>query len=283
MEQTAVMTKKKRNTSWMLLILPALFLLVFFVFPIVRVAILSFTDGKGSFSLDAYAKFFQSSVYFQVIAITFRVSFVVTIACLVLGYPVAYTMAKCSKRMSSIIMIAIMIPFWTSLLVRTYAWMILLQTNGVINNLLIAIGLIKEPLTLYKNSIGVYIGMTHILLPYMILALYPVMKGIDPNYVSAAKNLGANKFIAFFKIYFPLSIQGIASGCILVFVMSIGYFITPSLLGGTSDTMISQMIQVQVSKLLNWPFASAVSVILLAISMVVLYASKKIMKVDKVW
>jgi ABC-type spermidine/putrescine transport system permease subunit I len=125
--------------------------------------------------------------------------------------------------------------------------------------------------------------MTHILLPYMILALYPVMKGINPNYVSAAQNLGANKYIAFFKIYLPLSIQGIASGSILVFVMSIGYFITPSLLGGTSDTMISQMIQVQVSKLLNWPFASAVSVILLVISMTVLYMSKKIMKVDKVW
>lgn len=283
MEQTAVLTKKKRNRSWMLLILPALFLTVFFVIPIVKITILSFTDGAGSFSLDAYAKFFQSSVYFRVIAITFRVSFVVTVACLLLGYPVAYTMAKCSKRMSSIIMIIVMIPFWTSLLVRTYAWMILLQTNGVINNLLIAIGLIKEPLVLYKNSLGVYIGMTHILLPYMILALYPVMKGIDSNYVSAAKNLGANKFVAFFKVYLPLSIQGISSGCILVFVMSIGYFITPSLLGGTGDAMISQMIQVQVSKLLNWPFASAVSVILLIISMVVLYASKKIMKVDKVW
>lgn len=283
MEQTAVLTKKKKNRSWMLLILPALFLIVFFVIPILRITILSFTNGAGSFSLDAYIKFFQSSIYLRVIAITFRVSFVVTVVCLLLGYPVAYTMAKCSKRISSIIMIVVMIPFWTSLLVRTYAWMLLLQTNGVINKMLIAIGLISEPLVLYKNSLGVYIGMTHILLPYMILALYPVMKGIDPNYVSAAKNLGANKFVAFFKVYLPLSIQGISSGCILVFVMSIGYFITPSLLGGTGDTMISQMIQVQVSKLLNWPFASAVSVILLIISMAVLYASKKIMKVDKVW
>ena len=275
--------KKRSYKSWMLLILPALFLIIFFIYPIIRISILSFTNASGAFSLEAYAKFFSSSVYMQVIGVTFKVSFVVTVLCLLLGYPVAYTMARCSKRMCAIIMIAVMIPFWTSLLVRTYAWMILLQTNGVINNILIAIGLISEPLKLYKNSTGVYIGMTHILLPYMILALYPVMKGIDPNYVAAAKNLGANKYIAFFKIYLPLSIQGIASGSILVFVMSIGYFITPSLLGGTSDTMISQMIQVQVSKLLNWPFASAVSVLLRIISMVILFVSKKIMKVDKVW
>jgi putative spermidine/putrescine transport system permease protein len=277
------MKTKKMHKAWLLLIPPAIFLIVFFFIPLLRIFIISLTDKDGNLSLASYAQFFQTDIYLRVILLTFRVSLVVTLLCLVLGYPVAYMMTKCSKRVCSLIMIVVMIPFWTSLLVRTYAWMILLRTEGVINNLLMAIGLIDAPLTLYKNTLGVYIGMTHILLPYMILSLYPVLSSIDSNYVSAARNLGANKVTAFIKVYFPLSIQGIFAGFILVFVMGIGYFITPSLLGGTNDTMISQLIQVQVSKLLNWQFASAVSIILFIISMGILYASKKIMKVEKLW
>jgi putative spermidine/putrescine transport system permease protein len=277
------MKTKKMHKAWLLLIPPAIFLIVFFFIPLLRIFIISLTDKDGNLSLASYAQFFQTDIYLRVILLTFRVSLVVTLLCLALGYPVAYMMTKCSKRVCSLIMIVVMIPFWTSLLVRTYAWMILLRTEGVINNLLMAIGLIDAPLTLYKNTLGVYIGMTHILLPYMILSLYPVLSSIDSNYVSAARNLGANKVTAFIKVYFPLSIQGIFAGFILVFVMGIGYFITPSLLGGTNDTMISQLIQVQVSKLLNWQFASAVSIILFIISMGILYASKKIMKVEKLW
>lgn len=282
-EEVVVKTKKKRNTAWMLLIIPALFLIVFMFIPLIQILKLSITDTGGSFTLDSYIKFFKSSVYLKVIFLTFKVSIVVTLLCLILGYPVAYAMTKCSKRVSSLIMIAVMIPFWTSLLVRTYAWMIILQTNGVINNLLMKLGLIHTPLQLLHNTTGVYIGMTHILLPYMILSLFPVLSGIDRSYLSAAQNLGANKFFAFVKVYLPLSIQGIAAGSILVFVMGIGYFITPSLLGGSNDAMISQLIQVQVSKLLNWQFSSAVSIILLFISIIVLYVSKKLMKVDKLW
>ena len=278
-----VKTKNKLNKSWMLLILPALFLIVFMFIPLIQIFKLSITDANNSFTLDAYIKFFKSSIYLKVIFLTFKVSIVVTLLCLLLGYPVAYAMTKCSKRVSSLIMIAVMIPFWTSLLVRTYAWMIILQSNGVINNLLMKVGLINEPLQLMHNTTGVYIGMTHILLPYMILSLFPVLSGIDRNYIMAAQNLGANKFLAFLKIYLPLSIQGIAAGSILVFVMGIGYFITPSLLGGSNDAMISQLIQVQVSKLLNWQFSSAVSIILLFISVIVLYVSKKLMKVNKLW
>ncbi|PYG88739.1 putative spermidine/putrescine transport system permease protein [Ruminiclostridium sufflavum DSM 19573] len=283
MNYTAKRNKRRSNKSWMLLILPALFLFIFMFIPLLQIIKLSITDAGGSFTLAAYLKFFQSSIYLQVIALTFKVAFVVTLLCLLLGYPVAYAMTKCSKRISSLIMIAVMIPFWTSLLVRTYAWMIILQSNGIINNILMGLGLIKEPLQLMNNTTGVYIGMTHILLPYMILSLYPVLSGIDFNYVSAAQNLGANKLLAFLRVYLPLSIQGIAAGSILVFVMGIGYFVTPSLLGGSNDAMISQLIQVQVSKLLNWQFSSAVSIILLAISLVVLYVSKKLMKVDKLW
>ena len=284
LEQETVLTRKSFNKNGFLLIPPLVFLILFLIIPLMRIMVLSVTDPEThQFTLGAYLQFFQNAVYMKVILQTFKVGLVVTLLCLVLGYPVAYFMTKCSKRTRSLIMIAVMIPFWTSLLVRTYAWMILLQSNGVINNMLMGIGLIEEPLRMYKNIVGIYIGMTHILLPYMILSLYPVLSGIDVNYVSAAQSLGARKSLAFIKVYFPLSTQGIAAGTILVFVMAIGYYVTPSLLGGSSDTMISQMIQVQISKLLNWQFASAVSIILFIISLGILYVSKKMMKIEKLW
>ena len=279
--------KKKINWKkhgWLIILPPALFLVIFMLYPMLSMLKLSFTGTDTSgFTLDAYAKFFANNIYFKVILLTLKVAFFVTIFTLLLGYPVAYVMTKCSRRVSSLIMICVMIPFWTSLLVRTYSWMILLQSDGLVNNVLMKLHIISEPIQLLNNTTGVYIGMTHILLPYMILSLYPVMKGINLNLVDAARTLGASKFKAFVKVYFPLSIQGISAGCILVFVMGIGYFITPSLLGGTDDAMISQLIQVQVSKLLDWQFASAISVILLIVSLVILYVSRKVMKVDKLW
>lgn len=279
--------KKKINwkkQGWLIIIPSALFLIIFMLYPMLSMLKLSFTDtATSTFTLSAYAKFFQSNVYFQVILLTLKVSFFVTLFTLLLGYPVAYVMTKCSRRGSALIMICVMIPFWTSLLVRTYSWMILLQSDGVLNSLLMKLHIISEPIQLLNNTTGVYIGMTHILIPYMILSLYPVMKGINTNVVDATRTLGASKIKAFIKVYFPLSIQGISAGCILVFVMGIGYFITPSLLGGTNDAMISQLIQVQVSKLLDWQFASAISVILLIVSLIILYVSRKVMKVDKLW
>ena len=273
-----------KKQSWLIILIPALFLVIFMLYPMLSMLKLSFTDAQTEgFTLGAYVKFFTTNVYFKVILLTLKVSFFVTLFTLLLGYPVAYVMTKCSRRVSALIMIGVMIPFWTSLLVRTYSWMILLQSDGLINNILMKLHIISEPIQLLNNTTGVYIGMTHILLPYMILSLYPVMKGINVNVVDAARTLGATKFKAFVKVYFPLSVQGISAGCILVFVMGIGYFITPSLLGGTNDAMISQLIQVQVSKLLDWQFASALSVILLIISLVIMYASRKIMKVDKLW
>lgn len=288
MAQNTVATPAKKfsikNKGWLIMLPPALFLVIFMLYPMLSMLKLSFTaKDMSGFTFDAYMKFFTTNVYFKVILLTLKVSFFVTLFTLLLGYPVAYVMTKCSRRVSSLIMIGVMIPFWTSLLVRTYSWMILLQSDGLINNILMKLHIISEPIQLLNNTVGVYIGMTHILLPYMILSLYPVMKGINVNVVDAARTLGATKTKAFIKVYFPLSVQGISAGCILVFVMGIGYFITPSLLGGSDDAMISQLIQVQVSKLLDWQFASALSVILLVISLAILYASRKIMKVDKLW
>lgn len=275
----------KRNffRPWMLILPPALFFLIFLMVPLVQILMISFTNAAGAASVESFVKFFSSDVYLKVIATTFRISLVVTVACLLLGYPVAYTMTFCSKRISCLIMIAVMIPFWTSLLVRTYAWMILLQTNGVVNNILKGLGLIRQPLELLHNEVGIMIGMTHILLPYMILSLYPVMKGIDRNLLLASRTLGARKSYTFFRIFVPLSMPGVSCGSILVFVSSIGYYITPSLLGGTKNMMISQAIQVQINRLMNWPFASAISVVLLIFTYIILFISKKFMKVEKLW
>ena len=275
--------KWKIQKSLLLLVPPSLFLLQFMFIPLVSILKLSFLNPEGGLSVDSYLRFFSDGVYFRVILLTLRVSLVVMLICLFLGYPVAYAMTKCSKRVTAFIMILVMIPFWTSLLVRTYAWMMLLRSDGVINNLLLKMGVISHPLQLMNNTLAVYIGMTHVLLPYMILSLYPVLESIDENYMKAAMNLGANTWQAFFKVYVPLSMQGVSAGSILVFVMAIGYFITPSLLGGSNTIMISQLIQVQVSRLLNWNFSSAVSMVLLLVSLLILFVSKKIMKIEKLW
>ncbi|HAH78666.1 MAG TPA: ABC transporter permease [Ruminococcaceae bacterium] len=268
---------------WMLILPPAAFFAVFFIWPLVQILAMSFTGPQSGLTLASYAKFFSSPVYLKVIATTFRISLVVTLVCLVLGYPVAYAMTVCSKRVCCLLTIAVLIPFWTSLLVRTYAWMILLQSNGVVNNILKSLGLIRQPLPLMHNELGIYIGMIHILLPYMILSLYPVMKGINRDLILASRTLGAKKGYTFLHVFVPLSMPGVSCGSILVFVMSIGYYITPSLLGGTKDIMISQAIQVQVNKLMNWPFASAISIVLLAFTYGILYLSKKVMHVQKLW
>lgn len=274
--------RREKYINRAMLALPIAFVAFFLIVPMVQIFILSITKD-GSLTGENYLRFFQEGTYLKVLGLTFRVSFIVTVLTLVIGYPVAYVMTLSSKRTLSLIMICIMIPFWTSLLVRTYAWMVLLQTQGAVNSILIGMGFIDKPLHLIYNTAGVVIGMTHVLLPYMILSLYSVMQGIDRNLVSAAQSLGARPATAFRKVYFPLSMQGVASGCILVFIMGIGYFITPSLLGGQKDTMISQLIQVQVSTLLNWGFASSIAFILLAITVLLLIVSKKVMKVEKLW
>lgn len=265
--------------QWMLLIPPVIFIVVFLLYPLGDLFLMSIEE-QGHFTLQYYIRFFSEATYFKVLGLTLKTGGIVTMVCLLLGYPVAYTMTFCSKTTRTIIMMGILIPFWTSLLVRTYAWMVLLQTQGVINQVLLKIGLISHPLALIYNTTGVIIGMTHVLLPYMILSLYSVMQGIDVNLISAARSLGASKSKAFLRVFLPLSARGIASGSILVFVMGIGYFITPSLLGGQNSSMISQLIQVQVNDLLNWGFASAIAFTLLAVTLLLMMMSKRLMRVE---
>jgi putative spermidine/putrescine transport system permease protein len=206
----------------------------------------------------------DARIYIDVFARTLFISGLVTAFCFLLGYPIAYLLSKLPARTSNLLMIFVLLPFWTSMLVRTTAWIVLLQKGGVINSTLLSLGLISEPLDLMFNRFGVVVAMTHILLPFMILPLFSVMKSVPSTYVRAARSLGASPWTAFWKIYFPQSMPGVSAGGLLVFILAIGYYITPTLLGGAGDQMISYFIADNLSRSLNWGLASALGCILLA-------------------
>lgn len=210
-------------------------------------------------------------LYLDVFARTLWVSLMVTLLGLAIGYPLSYWLAHLPAKTSNLMMVLVLLPFWTSLLVRTTAWVVLLQKEGVINSLLMASGLIQDPLALIFNRFGVVIAMTHILLPFMILPLYSVMRQIPPSYVRAARSLGAGPITAFWRIYLPQSMAGVSAGVLLVFILAIGYYITPALVGGAGDQMMSYFIADHLTRSLNWGLASALGGLLLA-SVLVLYA-----------
>ena len=211
------------------------------------------------------------AIYVDVLIRTFRISLTVTILALVLGFPVAYLLATQPPKIANMLMILVLLPFWTSLLVRTAAWVVLLQNEGIVNNLLIWLGIIDKPLRLIYNAIGVHVAMTHVLLPFMILPLYSTMKAIKPHYMRAASSLGAPPTVAFIRVYLPQCLPGIAAGCLLVFILSIGYYITPALVGGAADQMLSYFIAFFVTDSVNWGMASALGAVLLGTTLA-LYA-----------
>lgn len=206
-------------------------------------------------------------IYVSLFYRTLWMSLLITVLCLILSYPVSYLLATLPTRTSNLLMILVLLPFWTSLLVRITSWIALLQTQGVLNDLLVFIGLIPEEarLQMIYNKIGTIIAMTHILLPFMILPLYSVMKTVPASYMQAARSLGASPFTAFVRVYMPNTVPGIGAGCILVFILSIGYYITPALVGGRTGTFVSNFIATHISGTLNWGLAAALGVILLAL------------------
>jgi len=253
-----------RPALTMFLLLPALlFLAVFFAYPMIDIVARSFTAPDG-LSLAHYGQVFAHPVYLRVFQITFEVALTVTLLTLLLGYPLAYVLVSAGKLMAGAIMACVMLSLFTNILVRTYAWMIILGPAGVINQLLGYEGL--GNVKLLYNRYGVLIGMTYALLPYMVLTLYSVMRGIDRRLLQAARNLGASGQRAFWHIFLPLSLPGVVGGSLLVFVLSLGYFITPRLLGGASDQMIAMVIEQHVELGANWGFASALAIILLLLT-----------------
>ncbi|YCH21339.1 ABC transporter permease [Pseudomonas sp. D1-3] len=205
----------------------------------------------------------DQAIYLDIFARTFWMGAVITAICLALAYPLAYLLANLPTRQGNLLMIMVLLPFWTSILVRVAAWIVLLQSGGLINSALIKLGLIDQPLELVFNRTGVYISMVHIMLPFMILPIYSVMKGISPTYMRAAISLGCHPFASFWRVYFPQTLAGVGAGCLLVFILSIGYYITPALLGSPSDQMVSYFVAFYTNTTINWGMATALGGLLL--------------------
>ena len=236
-------------------------------------------DASGSIATTAG----EGAIYRDVLLRTFWVSASVTVICLLLGYPLAYLIATSDAKVSNLLLLLVLLPFWTSLLVRTTAWVVVLQSQGVINSLLTWMHIInpEAPLALIYNRIGVLIAMTHILLPFMVLPIYSVMKGISPVYLRAAASLGARPARAFFRVYLPLSLPGVSAGALLVFILALGYYITPALVGGPRDQMVSYFIAYFASNVVNWGMAAGLSAILLILVLVLYFIYNRLVGIDR--
>ncbi len=209
---------------------------------------------------------------------TFEISAIVTLCCLLLAYPLAYWLSTLPARKANVLMILVLVPFWTSILVRVAAWIVLLQREGLVNQSLLALSIVDEPLTLLFNRTGVIISMVHILLPFMILPLYSVMKSVPPTYLRAAVSLGSPPLAAFFRVYLPQTWPGIGAGGLLVFILAIGYYVTPALLGGADDQMLSYYIAQYTNVDVNWGMACALGTVLLTATLVLYAVYRRVVK-----
>lgn len=241
-----------------LFLLPVIFVLVFFYYPLFGLLIESLKTNNG-IGLSNYYKLFQSDLYINVFFISLKISFTVSLIVLLLSYPVAYFLLSINKKIYEILIYIIILPFWTSILVRSFAWQIMLQKNGIINSFLLHLGLVNKPLALSYSFFSVITGMVYIFIPYMVLILLNSFKNIDINLLQVGQTLGANRTASFLKIFLPLSKKGVAMGFTFVFLLSLGYFITPALLGGAKETMIAMIIDIQMNKLLDWGLGAAIS------------------------
>lgn len=258
--------RRRRRARGFLPLLPALTLLgIFFVGPVVGLLLRSVLDPN--LTVANYAEVFGSTTYIRVFGNTFLVAGIVTVVTLLLAFPVAWFLAVAPRRWASLLFAVVILSMWTNLLTRTYAWMVLLQRTGIINKALLGMGLISDPLPLINNLIGVTIGMTYIMLPFMVLPLQGTMRSLDPSVLRAASLCGASRLQVFGRVFLPLVASGIGSGVLMVFVMSLGYYVTPALLGGTSNMMLAELIAQLVQSLLKWGLAGAAAVVLLTVSL----------------
>lgn len=256
-------------------VLPALaLLLVVMVWPLLQLLYRSVMTP--SFSLEKYQNLLTDGVSVTILTRTIVMSVIVTVVTLLLAYPYAYAMTKVSSRTRAVLMALVLLPFWTSLMARTFAWLVLLQDTGVVNALLSAVGV--GPLSLIRNTTGVTIGMTQVLLPFMVLPLYSTMSKIDVRLMTAAISLGAPTRVAFRRIYLPLSMPGVVAGTTLVFIMSLGFYITPQILGSPRQAMISQLIATKIDRLLDFGAAGALSAVLIAITLILLALMSRVVK-----
>jgi ABC-type spermidine/putrescine transport system permease subunit I len=250
------------------------------VIPVGWLFYLSFVGNDGQPTLENYQKMIEYKSYARTFVTTFQVSLLTTLLCILIGYPLAYFLAIMPARLAGFFMLAVLLPFWTSLLVRTYAWLVLLQKNGILNDFGMAAGLWDEPIKLVHNLTGTLIGMAHIMLPFLVLPLYSSMRKIERDMMHAAANLGASPIQAFWKVYFPLSISGMVAGSLIVFVLCLGFYVTPAVLGGGRVVMVATQITAILENQFNWGAASALGVVLLVATLVILFAVSKLFKLD---
>ena len=242
-----------------------MFLGALYLLPMIILAGWAFRGPNGGFTLAQARRLLYEGAYHTAFVTTFRTATITTLSCALIGYPLAYLMATTSSRARTLLMAGMMIPFWTSVLARSLAWIILLGKRGILNEWLLKSGLVSAPLPLLFNSLGVQIGMVHVLLPFMILPIWAVLMRLDQALPSAARSLGASPARAFVHVVLPLSSPGLVAGCVLVFMLAVGFYITPALLGGDHDITIASLIEMVVRDLLDWPFGAMLSLALMAL------------------
>ncbi len=262
-----------RRAVPLLLAAPLLvYMLVFYALPVVAMLLRSVNDP--SWTLSHYATLLDDVVFQKTFWITINTSLTVTLGCLILGYPVAMGLVR-AKSMAPFILVIILLPFWTSVLVRSYAWMVLLGRHGLVNESLLALGMIDRPIRILNTPLATQIAMIHILLPYMILPIANALRQIDPSLIRAASGLGATPFMTFRQVILPLSMSGVAAGTLLTFVLALGFYITPAMVGGPRDITLSMLIAQQVDQL-NWAYAATLSAVLLATALAILAVARKL-------
>ncbi|MGA0952591.1 MAG: ABC transporter permease [Candidatus Puniceispirillaceae bacterium] len=275
--------ERRQSLLVLALTLPAIiavFLVI--VIPVGWLFSLSFLDSNGELSLVNYEKMIAYKSYLRVFKTTFNVSFLTTFLCIVIGYPLAYFLSQIPRKYVGLFMLTVLLPFWTSLLVRTYAWLVMLQRNGLINNFAIDLGIWDAPVKLAHNLNGTLIGMVHIMLPFLVLPLYAAMRRIDRHALQAAANLGATPVQAFWQIFVPLSLPGVVAGSLIVFVLCLGFYVTPAVLGGGKVILVSMQITAILEDQFNWGAASALGVVLLVSTFAVLLVASRFLKLDSV-
>jgi putative spermidine/putrescine transport system permease protein len=268
------MSRLSDSYRYWFLVLPALtIMIVFYIWPLLGIWQISLTEPKAG--IENYTRMFDSNAVTTSFILTFRIAIKTTIGCLILGYIVAYVISNFARRAKPLMIALVLLPFWVSVLIRSFSWIVLLGRSGIVNDTLIGAGVIDSPLRLMHNEFGVVLAMIHVMLPFAVLPMMANMRGISGAYVDAARGLGASEFTAFRKVYFPQTMPGVMSGALLVFVLSLGFYITPALLGGGRVLMISEYITYQIQEFLNWGLGSALSVALLvATAIVILIAAR---------
>lgn len=241
---------------------------------------LSFSGPEG-FTTVHYARLYENAAYLKIFQTTFVLSLIVTVLAALLGYPLAYLLSQLPRRLALLGLLVVLLPFWTSILVRTYSWLVLLQRRGLVNSVLIDLGVIGEPLRLVYNSAGVVIGMLHIMLPFMVLPLYAAMKSVDPILMRAAMSLGATRRRAFFTVFAPLTLPGLFAGSLLVFIYCLGFYITPQILGGGRVNLVSMKILENATVYSDWGAASALGVVLLVVTLIIFKFVQKILPAER--